>query len=119
MAKTQKPEPTESVDETELQNYNPVSGLDLNLTVEEIYHLPVEEQQKYLNAFREGYMMKAAQYEQLEQTFKQVVKRENALRQQISQYQTAAKNQIGFCKDTLLQAYKTVLYMTPLEDINA
>ena len=93
-------------------------AFNFELSVDELSALPTERMKEYMLAFREGFISKAAQVEELTERLREAEKRNQYLIENFRRYQTAAKNQVNFCKDTILQAYKTVLYMQPLEDIN-
>lgn len=75
------------------------------------------EIKKYVDYLREECAVQKVQLKSLKEAFTGVQEQKERQTQLLQQYQLAAKTQIQFCKDTVAQAYKTLHYMQPIEDI--
>jgi ABC-type transporter Mla subunit MlaD len=75
------------------------------------------ELKKYVDYLRDANTTLTVQLNSLKDAFTGVQKQKEAMAQTLQQYKTAANTQVQFCKDTVAQAYKTLLYMQPLNDI--
>lgn len=75
------------------------------------------EIKKYVDYLREECSTQKAMLKSLKEAFTGVQQQKEKQAQLLQQYQLAAKTQIQFCKDTVAQAYKTLHYMHPIEDI--
>lgn len=75
------------------------------------------EIKKYVDYLRDETARQAVQLNSLKEAFVGVQAQKDKQAKYLQQYQLAAKSQIQFCKDTVIQAYKTLHYMQDIEDI--
>lgn len=96
--------------------------LPKNRTIEELENVATKamnpaEIKKYVDHLRDENRLLQSQLKSLKEAFVGVQTQKDQQAQLFQQYQLAAKTQLQFCKDTVAQAYKTLHYMQPLEDI--
>lgn len=73
------------------------------------------EIQKYVAHLRDENVVLHNQMKTLQDSFTGIQKQKRELEIAYNQLAVAAKTQIQFCKDTIAQAHKTLIYMQPLE----
>jgi hypothetical protein len=96
--------------------------LTKNRTIEELGNVATKtmnpaEIKKYVDYLRDENRRLQGHLNSLKEAFVGVQTQKDKQSQMLQQYQLAAKTQIQFCKDTVAQAFKTLHYMQPLEDI--